>query len=168
MGIAMYNSTSPTNMSCSLYIFSDSLGAYIACCAYIIRGRPQMSTPKLLFYCWKFLKQPASSYSLKQFNSSCYCNCRWNRQKKMDMLWLNFFGKYTPVSLLTNFIYLFREFFGNFTINNRFSILTTPYHMVCYLIDAIPISFDFNHIHMVVIFRSFVNQFFLSELANCN
>jgi len=127
----------------SFDIAPDRLGADVAGCAD--RGRPGISAPQSALEPGMPLKQLARRCSFQDFYGIGHSHGRRNADEQVDVVGLNLFGDHRPATLRTNRIQHHRHFLCRRPCQYISPILRTPNHMVCGLIDAVPVAGDVNH-----------------------
>lgn len=120
-------------------IFFDRVGAHMSSRTNIIRRRPQMPSPQPFLEHRKLDEQSPSSGSFKYLDCIGNSNRRWNTQKQVDMVRLDFTSQHLPFSFGTNFIQKGFKSIGYFTSQNIMPILRAPHNVISGLIYTISV-----------------------------
>jgi hypothetical protein len=127
----------------------NSLRTDVACRSHVVRRRPQVPIPQLLLQGRYLQEQSSRCGSLQDLHRIRNCDSGGQGDKQMDVIWLQFFRENRPVALLANLLKQPIEHLCHFSGQDGLSVLWAEDHMVGSLIDAIAISSDIQHTHMV-------------------
>ena len=127
------------NVLGTLDIFFNGVRTYLSRRANIVGWRPKMSAPQPFLEDRKTDKQPSACSSFENFHRIANSNRRWNTQKQVDMVRLNFQCQDFPLSFGANLIQKFLKCFSHFTSQNVVPIFRTPHNVISRLIHAISV-----------------------------
>lgn len=114
-----------------------------------------MTAPQFVLDHRMFQKQGSGCTSFKDLNCTGHRNRRRNRNEQVNMIRLNFDSNNWPGTLVANIseqrfetgCYIFGE--------NLFSVLRTPYNVICCLISAVAIAYDIHYLNSTLCFEYF-------------
>jgi len=130
----------------SLDIALDRLGTDVAGCADIVGGRPEISAPQSALEPGIPLKQLARRCSFQDFDGIGHSNGGRNADKQVNVVGLNLLGDHRPATLRANCIQHHRHFLCHRPSQHISPILRTLNHMVCGLIDTVPVLNYIDHV----------------------
>lgn len=136
----------PFDMFSPFNVMPDGLRTGSACRAYVIGRRPQMPAVKLILQFRESRKQLPGCRTLQNLYGIGNRQRRRDGYEQMDMVRLDFQGQNRPLALCANRVDGKTQRLGYFTCKYPLAILRAPYHMVCCLVHAISIVYNFYHV----------------------
>ena len=104
-----------------------------------------MPIPKALLQLWMRDKKPARRCPLQNANHVGDGEGGRKAQKEVNVIRLNFLGQNDKAPVRAKFIQKRIQRAGNVARQNASSVLRTPNHMVCSLVNTVPSVDNFDH-----------------------